>query len=75
MSDELLELLWVLEATLAMEPELESVLDRVVAGACFQASGLCQPLSLTKRKAPRRQKPRTGHDLFALLETGGRGRG
>ena len=36
MSDELLGIArGCLEATLAMEPELESVLDRVVAGACF----------------------------------------
>ncbi|MGC6453678.1 MAG: type ISP restriction/modification enzyme, partial [Candidatus Puniceispirillaceae bacterium] len=31
MSDEFLELLWVLEATLDMEPELEKLLDQVVA--------------------------------------------
>lgn len=43
MSDEFLELLWVLEATLNMEPELENVLDRVVAGQCFIASELPRP--------------------------------
>lgn len=32
MSDELLELLWVPEATLAKEPELEAALDKIVAG-------------------------------------------
>lgn len=51
MSDELLELLWVLEATLAMEPELEKALDEVVAGPCFTASELPQP-TLEARKAP-----------------------
>jgi len=67
MSDELLELLWVLEATLAMEPELESVLDRVVAGACFQASDLPTPQP-HERKAPG-AKAKAGDDLFALLES------
>ena len=43
MSEEFLELLWVLEATLAMEPDLEQVLDRVVSGPCFLASDLPQP--------------------------------
>ena len=43
MSDELLELLWVLEATLAMEPQLNGVLDKVVAGPCFTAAELPQP--------------------------------
>jgi len=43
MSDELLELLWVLEATLAMEPELEKALDKVVAGPCFAAAHLPGP--------------------------------
>lgn len=43
MSDELLELLWVLEATLAMEPELEATLNQVVAGQCFAAADLPIP--------------------------------
>jgi len=51
MSDEFLELLWVLEATLAMEPELEKVLDRVVAGPCFVAVDLPAPTP-EQRKAP-----------------------
>jgi hypothetical protein len=42
-SDELLELLWVVEATLAMEPQLENVLDRAVAGPCFTTVDLPQP--------------------------------
>ncbi len=50
MTEEFLELLWVLEATLAMEPELERILDRVVSGPCFLASELPQP-------APEQQKP------------------
>jgi hypothetical protein len=42
MTDELLELLWVLEATLAMEPELSAALDAVVAGECLKAEDLPQ---------------------------------
>ena len=50
-SDEFLELLWVLEATLAMEPDLEKVLDSVVAGPCFAAADLPTPTA-DERKAP-----------------------
>lgn len=51
MSDELLELLWVLEATLGLEPELEALLDKVVAGPCFAADELPKP-SPEQRLAP-----------------------
>ena len=51
MSDEFLELLWVLEKTLALEPELEKVLDEVVAGPCFTAAELPTPTP-EERKAP-----------------------
>ena len=51
MSDELLELLWVLEQTLAMEPDLEKALDNVVAGDCFTAAELPTPKP-EERKAP-----------------------
>lgn len=51
MSEEFLELLWVLEETLAMEPELEQALDRVVSGPCFLASELPQPTP-EQRKPP-----------------------
>ena len=51
MSEEFLELLWVLEATLAMEPDLERTLDRVVSGPCFLASDLPQPTP-EQREAP-----------------------
>ncbi len=51
MSDELLELLWVLEATLAMEPQLAAALDKVVSGPCIAVSDL--PTSAeAERKAP-----------------------
>lgn len=52
MSDELLELLWVLEATLEMEPELAAALDSVVAGECFKASELPTPTE-AERKPPK----------------------
>ena len=51
MTEELLELLWVLEATLAMEPELERTLDRVVSAPCFRASELPSPTP-ERRAAP-----------------------
>jgi hypothetical protein len=51
MSDDFLELLWVLEATLAIEPELEAALDKIVAGLCFISSELPTP-KLAERKAP-----------------------
>ncbi len=51
MSDEFLELLWVLEATLAMEPALAAVLDKVVSSPCFAGSDLPQPTA-SERKAP-----------------------
>ncbi|MDP1671477.1 MAG: hypothetical protein Q8L63_05255, partial [Alphaproteobacteria bacterium] len=51
MTDEFLELLWVLEATLAMEPELSATLDKIVAGPCFKAAELPTPAE-AERKAP-----------------------
>ena len=65
MSDEFLELLWVLEATLAMEPDLAAVLDRVVSGPCFAASELPQPTA-AERKAPGAIS--AAGDLLALME-------
>lgn len=64
MSDELLELLWVLDATLAMEPELEKLLDNVVAGACFTAAELPTPKS-EERNAP--GKVSTAGGLLELM--------
>lgn len=51
MSKELQELLWVLEATLAMEPQLKAALDKVAAGPCFTAADLPQPKP-DERKLP-----------------------
>ena len=48
---ELLELLWVLEATLAGYPEQERLLDAVVEGPCFRADEL-PPVHAAMRKPP-----------------------
>jgi hypothetical protein len=69
LTDEFLELLWVLEATLAMEPDLSTVLDAVVASPCFTASELPQP-SETERKPPKAKDEEGG-----LLEMMGAGDG
>jgi hypothetical protein len=65
MSDEFLELLWVLEATLAMEPDLAAVLDKAVSGPCFAAADLPQPTA-AERKAPGATS--AAGDLLALME-------
>lgn len=49
---ELLELLWVIEHVVGMEPELEGTLDEIVAGDCFMADHLPQPTN-REREAPR----------------------
>ena len=59
MSDELLELLWVIEATLELEPRLERVLDQIVAGPCFTAAELPHP-SPDQRKAPKPKRATGG---------------
>ena len=49
---ELLELLWVLEATLESYPEQERLLEAVVEGVCFQCDDL-PPVPHEMRKPPR----------------------
>lgn len=51
MSDEFLELLWVLEATISMESELEEILEKITANPCFAASELPKP-SEEEKKPP-----------------------
>ena len=58
---ELLELLWVLEATLDGYPEQERLLEAVVAGDCFQADEL-PPVPDAMRKPPSVRKG----DLFDM---------
>ena len=48
---ELLELLWVLEATLEAGPEQERLLAEIVAGDCFRADDL-PPVPAAARRAP-----------------------
>jgi len=43
MSHEFLKLLWIIEKTLAMEPDLENILTEVVNGECFSEDELPQP--------------------------------
>ena len=56
MSDELLELLWVLEATIALEPQLERALNAVVSGPCFSTAELPTP-EPWERQAPIEKDP------------------
>lgn len=51
MSQELLELFWVLEATVAMFPKLKQTLEAVIAGETFRADELPQPTA-AERKPP-----------------------
>lgn len=64
MSEELLEVLWVLEATLAMEPQLMAVLDKIIASPCFDATALPTP-TVEERKAP--GIVNAGGDLLDLM--------
>ena len=65
MGEELLELLWVLEATLAREPDLAARLDEIVTGACFRAAELPEPTEV-ERKAPG-SGPSAAGDLLGLM--------
>ena len=56
MTQELLEMLWVLEATVDMQPELKTVFDAVLAGATFRASDLPQPTA-AERQPPGEAEP------------------
>ncbi len=62
---ELLELLWVLEATVESYPEQAGLLEAVIKGDCFQADEL-PPVPDEMRKPPRARKMQS--DLFDLEE-------
>ncbi len=51
MSGELLELIWVLEATVEIFPQLKQTLEAVIAGETFRAEELPQPTA-DERKPP-----------------------
>ena len=63
---ELLELLWVLEATLAIYPEQEKLLRAVVDGGCFQADEL-PPVPAVMRKPPKARS--AAKELFDLNDS------
>jgi Type ISP C-terminal specificity domain len=65
MTDELLELLWVLEATLALEPDLSGTLDAIVKDQCFTASVLPQPVE--GERQPLKAMGEDG-ELLAMME-------
>ena len=52
MNKNLRELIWILEETLNMEPDLESILRAVIKSECFSASELPKP-SKAQKKPPR----------------------
>ena len=54
---ELLELLWVIEATLALYPKQAQLLEAVTAGSCLQANELKPPPN-DLRKPPKAAKPK-----------------
>jgi hypothetical protein len=62
---ELLELLWVLEATVAIYPEQAKLLDAVFAGPCFNTDEL-PPVPDYMRKPPAIRE--SGGDLFDAME-------
>ncbi len=63
---ELLELLWVLEATNESYPEQEKILNAVIKGPCFQAGEL-PPVPDNMRKPPP-ARPTSGQLTFESIE-------
>jgi hypothetical protein len=65
MSQELLELLWVLEATVAVFPELKQTLEAVIAGEIFRADELPQPTA-SERNPPVEESEAPTHEQQEL---------
>lgn len=63
-SKELLELLWVLDATVALQPELDGVLEAIAPGELFQQTELPTPQE-AERKEP--VVPKSGGQQGVLL--------
>ena len=59
--EELIELLWLLEATLALEPEGIAVLDEVCASSLFSADDL--PTPTNEERNPPNVVPHEGEQL------------
>jgi hypothetical protein len=60
MTKELLELLWVLEGVLALEPAQDALLEEIVAGELFLAEDLPTPAD-AERQAPRVNREQQSH--------------
>ena len=56
MTKNLRELIWILEETINMEPDLEGTLQAVVKSKCFNADELPEP-SEEQQKPPKLPKP------------------
>lgn len=61
-TQELLELIWGLEATLALYPEQARLLERVLAGPCLQAIALA-PAPIAMRRPPASRGPKAAAPL------------
>lgn len=68
MTQELLELLWMLEATLALYPELKDVFDAIIAGKTFRAAELPQPTA-TEHEPPSSAASETSQQELPLPKT------
>lgn len=62
MTRELLELLWTLEATIALQPDLADLLDRVVSSPTFADADLPEPTP-EERKPPKPEKEAVQQEL------------
>ncbi|MFQ6009413.1 MAG: type ISP restriction/modification enzyme, partial [Candidatus Zixiibacteriota bacterium] len=62
--EELLDLLWVLDATVDLLPSLAKMLDEILAGELFEAKNLPQPIDVE------RQGLKDGLPLFDIDDTG-----
>jgi hypothetical protein len=58
MTDEFLELLWTIEHTLAVYPDLAGLLTAILDGPCFTAEELPAPTTAERRPPPRRPDDR-----------------
>ena len=67
--EELLELLWLLEATLALEPEGATLLDEVCASPLFSADDL--PIPTNEERKPPTVAPHEGEQLGMASEDEG----
>jgi hypothetical protein len=65
MTQELLELLWVVEATIDAQPELNAVLNEILAGPLFTAADLPQP-SEEERRPPVVEEVEDEHEEMVL---------